>query len=284
MEQSLTFRSSKGEVEIGNRPYLLQTVTGIGGLGADIVEQKGVGQDGTTFIEKTFGTRNITMTILIVADNYDELNERKRHIHNVFSSRDRCEIIYNNSTYTKRCDVVVETSPVLGAEKDKYHQSVFTSLIAHNPFWVDIDASSEIMSISVSNFRFPFEIVEPYEMESEGNNRVIVNNDGDVETPVLISFTGPAVNPIITNETIGQFVRINKALLEGESITINTEFGNKSVIFSDGEVEENAFSLITLDSEFFQLIEGENEIVYSADFGIETAQVNINWRNRFIGV
>ena len=70
-----------------------------------------------------------------------------------------------------------------------------------------------------------------------------------------------------------------------EKLIITTDFGNKKVIFDDGlGNQSNAFGLIDLNSTFFQLQVGDNEISYSADTGTTTAEVLIQWYNRFLGL
>jgi hypothetical protein len=284
--QSLTFENERGTITVGNsKPYFLQSVDGVSGLTANTERQRSPFQDGSTYIDSRYNNRNIFLRIVITADDYDTLNTRKRTLANIFCARLSTKITYTNGTYTKTIDSYVETTPNFSQpDKTKQSQTAFISLICTQPFWQDETESGKTFSISLGNFIFPLNITEGYEIETEGINRVTINNEGDVETPVLITFEGPATNPTILNETTGEYIKVTKSLFAGEKLIINTEFGNKEVIFDNGSTQTNAFGLIDLNSTFFQLQTGNNVISYSADFGVDTATVNIKYRNRYVGI
>jgi len=284
--QSLTFENDRGIITIGNSaPYFLQNIEGVSGLTANIQRQKSPFQDGVTYIDTYYNSRNIFLQLVIRADDYDTLNARKRALLNVFCARLPTELTYTNETYTKVIDCYVETTPSFSQpDKTKQSQTAFISLICAQPFWEDETESGETFSISLGKFSFPLQITEGYEIETEGINRTTIENVGDVETPVLITFEGPATNPTILNETTNEYIKVTKTLLTGEKLIINTEFGNKEVIFDNGSTQVNAFGLIDLNSTFFQLQTGNNIISYSADFGVNTATVNIRYRNRYVGI
>jgi hypothetical protein len=110
-------------------------------------------------------------------------------------------------------------------------------------------------------------------------------NKGDVITPIRIEFYGPASNPSIINETINEFIKVNKELEEDEILIVDTSFGNKKVMIQKGDKTiENAFGYIDLDSSFWQLAVGKNIIRYTSDDDSEKARVKISYKNRYIGV
>lgn len=112
------------------------------------------------------------------------------------------------------------------------------------------------------------------------------NNDGDVETPVLIHYQGPAKNPFIQNETTGEFIKVNYDLEETDVLEINTAFGAKrvEVVGGDGG-RTNVFHWIDLNSTFFQLMPGDNTLRYDSDEEAdrERARVTVYWYNRYAG-
>lgn len=287
--EKITITNSRGSVEIGNTfPYTLTNIQGITGLQTDVITQKAYQQDGETYIDANYRPRNIVVSGLISAESYETLNTYKRIIQNLFCPRISTKLTYTNETYTKDINVIVETTPVFSNnEKSKYSQSFFVSLIAHQPFFEDTEESGETFSLSLGKFKFPLKLTNNYKIETTGINRTTFENGGDVKTPVKILFLGPASNPKILNETTGVFVKINKTLLTNEKLEINTEFGNVSVLFYDsfGAVT-NAFDSIDLGSDFtnFNLETGSNIISFEVDSGIQTAKVNITYKNRFVGL
>jgi len=113
----------------------------------------------------------------------------------------------------------------------------------------------------------------PTSFSSRGFKRK-ANNEGDVETPVLIEFKGPAVNPT------GEYIKIKRDLGEQDVLTLSTEFGQKYVRING----ENAFHYIDLASTFWQLKPGENILSYSSNNDSINTRVAVRWKNRYLGV
>lgn len=285
--ESLIFSNENGSIDLSlSAPYILQSVTGIGGLGVSVRTQKSPFQNGSTRIASYYDNRDITLTFMALACSESEIIELRRQAQRLFNPNIESTLTYVRGDYTKEIKCYANSTPSYNNdEKTSFRQQFFVSLTAHDPFWVDIESTGQIMSFSIGNFGFELEIEEDgIELETEGTNRTTLSNEGDVETPVEIIFTGPASNPKIMNETTGKFIQVNKVLGLGESLIINTEFGNKKVMFDDGSTQTNAFNSISLDSTFWRLQTGDNEVSYTADSGIDVASVVINFKNRFIGI
>jgi hypothetical protein len=287
VQQELTFSNSEGSVTIGNSaPYWLKELNGVSGVTVNIEEQKAPFQDGTTHLSENFNNRFFNIVGVIRTYSDSELNDKKRELSSVFNPKLESTLTYTNGDYTKKITVWCEQTVLFSStDKGNGYQTFLVNLRAHEPFWLDETISGEIMSLVIPAFKFTLAF-DPYITFGEkGNNRTTIDNVGDVETPVRIEFEGPATNPKITNETTGEFVKVNTVLNTGEKLIITTDFGNKKVIFVDvSGNESNSFGLIDLNSKFFQLQIGENEISYSADVGTTTAEVLIQWYNRFLGL
>lgn len=156
------------------------------------------------------------------------------------------------------------------------------NLVAPIPFWTDELSVSNPMSAFIGKFILPFHL--PAVIGVQGSKQIFTNL-GDVPTPVTILFKGPATNPVVTNLTTGEFIKINRTLADGDTLTVNTAFGNKRVEITDSEGNvTNAFNWIDQASTFWNLEVGDNEIEYSADSGQENAIVSITWQNLYVGI
>jgi hypothetical protein len=288
MKQSLTIynESIDKTITIGKTaPYLLQTFDGAGGLGTEIQEQKSNNQDGSYRFGATFQKRFITFTIMIMATTFESLLEKRREIQNVFNPKQELLLTYSNDTQEKEIKGYSEFSPRFSQEKGNYYQQALISFVCYDPFWEDILESSEFLSFNIPNFMFDLELTDEFEFETDGINAGKLYNDGDVATPVQIIFSGPASNPKIENLTTGEYIKVNKVLLEGQRLLIDTSFGKKSVQFDDGAGNiTSAFNLIDINSSFFSLATGENTIKYTADAGVDVASLYIQYKNRYIGI
>ena len=56
-----------------------------------------------------------------------------------------------------------------------------------------------------------------------------IDNKGDVEAPIQIEYVGPALNPCITNQTTGEYIKVNMEIGENEKLVIDTKEGKETV-------------------------------------------------------
>lgn len=285
------FINSQGEsITLGqSKPYLLQSYEGSGGSEANVQMQKAPSQDGQTYIGTVLEPRTISFQIVILTDTEEEMYQRRAELLKVLNPKlDRGVLRYENEYLTKEIETVVDMAPVFPAGSDNkgfgFQVATFT-LICPSPFWTDIYIESEEMADWVGGLAFPLELPMKFAGRSSRVNKVI-QNKGNVYTPIFLEFTGPAVNPKVVNVDTGEFIKVIKSISENESLIISTAFGNKEVILKNNAtgIESDAFGYIDLNSSFFQLKPGFNQLNYDADYGKENAKVKIKWKNRYIGV
>lgn len=117
---------------------------------------------------------------------------------------------------------------------------------------------------------------------------LIVNalNTGNVESGMIIEFKalGTLTNPSILNVETQEFFKINKSMVAGEIITVNTNVGAKKVIDNLNGVETNILNLIDLDSTFLQLKVGDNLLRYDADTNLNNLEISVFYNPFYLGV
>ena len=291
INEKLIYENSKGQsIQLGNeKPFILVNVAGTGNTDVDVQTQKAPRQDGSTYIDSLMEPRDISITALILAENQKVLFQKRAELQSVFNPKlPPGKLIYDYGDNRKEIEATVSSTPAFlpGEERTSISQLVQIELTCPLPFWLSELTQEEPMAAFVGMFMFPLEIPEEegVEIGAQGEQRII-ENKGDVSAPVKIEFRGPALNPRIQNNTTGEFIQVNQELQSGESLHINTAFGKKRVEIEDEEGDRtNAFNWIDLDSAFWQLEPGENELEYSADTGQDDATVTIRWRERFVGV
>ena len=71
-----------------------------------------------------------------------------------------------------------------------------------------------------------------------------------------------------------------------DTMTITTGFGNKTINYFDysGGTTVNGFQYLNEDSVFWELIPGENEIIFTSDAVDAATRVSLSWRDRYSGV
>lgn len=153
---------------------------------------------------------------------------------------------------------------------------------AFDPFWYDTSTKVETFKTGeqVATF-FP---IFPLRLSSSSVFAdVTIDNTGDVETWPEWIITGPGENILLRNLTTGEVINLEHAdakLQAGESITIDTKSGKKSVTRNDGT---NLFYTLSEESSLWALQEGSNSIRIEMSNTTTESQVQLTYRNRYWG-
>lgn len=135
-----------------------------------------------------------------------------------------------------------------------------------------------------NNFAVSFRCSDPFAYDantstlnlSTGAQSGSATNAGEIKTFPVVTITGAAVNPKIMNTTTGEYVRLIKTMVGGDSLVIDMATG--SVKIND----VSAIQYLDILSAFWGIKEGANTVTYS-DNGANTASSAVVWRNRFLG-
>lgn len=282
--EKVVFINSRGqEVELSNSaPFLLTKIDGTECTEAELQTSKAPYQDGISVDDVLLHERTLTLEGAIFGTSTEDLYEKRQYLSSIFNPKlKRATLVYTNNHWKKMIDCFSSHPPVF-SEKVGTMQRFLVTLICPSPFWLDTDITCEEITTWIGGYEFPFEF--PVEFASKGEKKKLIVNEGDVDTPIEVRFNGPALNPKITNLTTGEFIEIKRDLSSDDVLTINTDFGSKSVeIIRGNAVKENAFNYINLDSTFFKLQVGDNIIEYSSE-GLEPSSVSIKYKNRYVGI
>lgn len=277
--EKLIYENDRGEsIEIAySFPFFLDTFTGADGTEANITKTQSAGQDGTTITNASLADRPLQILGGIRGYSKEEMAEYRAELLRVFNPKLKGTLEYEYGDIKRQIRCRVESAPRFSRiNRDYRMQEFLINLIAPNPYWTDEFESGEEIVTWIGGMTFPLKL--PTAFATKGTKIINIRNDGDVETPVKIEFRGPATNPKIENN--GEFIKVNRTILEDDVLTITTEFGNKRVEING----ENAFNWIDLDSVFWQLQPGDNIIKYTSDDEVEDATVKIAYKNRYLGI
>ena len=280
MRTLLKFTNARGESVSFNKAgsfFNANQIEGLGDVDANIQTQKGPYQDGSTFTDAILDERFISFEVVVNGDSDTDISNKRSQLAGILNPKlgeGVLEVTYG--TVTRVINAVAEGVPKYPSGNDNRglrFQKGLVSLKCPNPYWKSTTVTEE--PAFEPKFRFP--IRGPFIMGIQRDQRIIPN-DGHSPAPIQVEFFGPALNPVIINNTTGEFIKVNQELLEGERMMIDTSDGNKSVYFVDAlGVERNVFNWIDLNSTFFKLVVGNNEIEYTADSDIQGAIVNISY-------
>ena len=112
-----------------------------------------------------------------------------------------------------------------------------------------------------------------------------IENEGNFGAPPLIVITGPTTNPVIENETTGKKLAFTRngglSLNSGETLTINCTA--QTAIKTVSAVDTSVKSKMSLDSEFFDIVPGVNDITLFDDTPDDiSSQMVVSFRSSWI--
>ena len=120
---------------------------------------------------------------------------------------------------------------------------------------------------------------------NRGYQSTIVN-PGDSAAPIRLEVRGESVRPVISCDTTGQKIIVNRTVGKHDLLVLNTETGKRRVeIYRNGSsIAENAFGYIdpasTIDLE---IPTGRSEWTYTSGDDSTDAFVQLSYYPRYIG-
>jgi hypothetical protein len=154
-------------------------------------------------------------------------------------------------------------------------------MTAHDPFWYTDFQAASLGTVSTATFPLVF----PFTLPSNTADTTVTNN-GDIDAAATIIITGDVTNPKITNATTGEFFEFTIDMDANDVMTITTGFGNKTITYYDATAGTtvNGFQYLNADSVFWELIPGENQLIFTNDAVDAATRVTLSWRSRYSGV
>lgn len=288
MDIKLTLKSNNKSIEITkDTSYKLVNIEGIERAELELNLVDNAHYDGSFLVSKRTRNRPISITV-----DYKGLNkeiERKKLI-SFLNPKNKGVLIVNYAETEKAIEYEIEdfNCPLTNIHDDL---SFTVDLICPNPYWSDITKNKVEIALWKGAFHFPLVIPK-----NEGiimglkQPSLIVNvfNKGDVETGMIIEFRakGTLSNPSLFNVNTRESIKINKSMVAGEVIRVNTNYGEKRIENILNGVTTNILNLIDLGGEdtFLQLDVGDNLLRYDADINPSNLEINIYFSPKYLGV
>lgn len=317
--QKVTYTNALGnsivlrDYVIGSTEYKMQRLF-ITPLELESISRRGYKQDGSDLDYSRAVDRPIELSGLITGSGSADIQEKSRAIKAIFNptirentlgvTQETGTLIYENDYWSKQIKVKVQTEPVISYDKTQNSTVFSVYMIAHFPFFSDLDADET--TIDVSGVEGGFYWTAPtyfsgsfYFGEITGTTDTATNN-GDIPAPVTLEWTGEATNPRITltytkttqtsigttTENIEEYVQLNKVLASNEKAIVTTGYNDKNAYIqntSTGVITKDN-SIVTADSTYFQLPLGTSNLAFSADSGASGASVDVKYKQQWTGV
>ena len=162
-------------------------------------------------------------------------------------------------------------------------------LFCPKPFWYSLTAASYTLGGYSAAFSFPVNYSEPHQFGVRNSIAMVnVRNAGALPVPFTATLraTGAQViNPRITNIITGQSIGFLTTLTPGQTLEIyRTTTDQLAVKRTEGQAEENAFSLMDEDSDLVELAPGDNLLKMDADTGADALQATVSFYPMYSGI
>ena len=276
----LSFRDTKGGVmPLFGNPYF--TVTDIDGLTmADVAISSNVmsDMDGDIITSQTVNPRTVTITLRVNQNINTE--ECKRYVTSFVKLKQKGEL------YMDYRDRIVTLSGVIQSfNMPRFSNAVAIqfALYCSQPLWEDVQALSAMISEVVPLHHWeiiPKEDADIVMGEIMDTKKQTIVNNGDVPVGMRITIValGAVSNPVIYRDGTEEFFKVNVTMSDRDELIISTVRGEKYVRLNDESIIEK----VAEGSTWLQLEAGENDFVIDADSGVDSVQLTLVARERYI--
>ncbi len=267
-------------------PYILETIKGVSGTEKTIISSELAGVDGNAVHHIRAEPRVIDTTAFVYGNTRQEMYHNRLKLISLLSNTKQAGTLYYSNDYIT---VMIEAYPQLSgdfSERIKNYNKCTVKFYCPYPFWSETEQKTVQMEYEILEDVFSFPLVfEDTVCFSENKTSTTIYYNGSVPTPVTLTLMGNILSPIIRNETTGEQIEVaDVELSDGDTLTINTKKGAKSVIlYKDGETS-SAFNLVTASSVFWQLQTGKNVISFSSENGNTASVLIVAYTNLYEGV
>lgn len=253
---------------------------------------KYVNQVGASIGNTTLETRPITIEGWIIAENESHMTSLKRELNAYVNPQEAIDLHYEGYKIRFFPDDSVRYSPAYEENNELFAKFMIYG-ICPNPLFSDINEKKETFVTTTPMFHFPLVMAsaspEKGVVFGERTSSLLANvvNEGSVPVGMKIVFKahGTVVNPKLINANTQEEFKLNKTLVAGEEVHVNTSIGEKGLKGKIGNADlTNYFMYKDVYSAWLRLEVGDNLFSYGAESGMANLDVFVYFTNQFLEV
>lgn len=283
---NLTLENKQGSTLVFNQLGGAFTITDIQGLNppsALINTNELALIDGSKFNSSKLEARTINLAFAIER----EAEKNRIAVYKVLKSKQPIRLYYKSEYRNVFIDGWISE---INIDYFEMKQIVTTTIICPDPYLLTAQEIVQELSATIGMFHFPFYSSETPQIifgYIDPMVSVVVENNGDVECGLIFTLYAKTEvgNPTIYDYQTGEFFGLDYTFEEGDTVTIDTRKGQKTVTLLRNGASINIFNSIIENSTWLQL--GVNGGVYVYQVGSGTnadLQVTIEHYDLFEGV
>ena len=253
---------------------------------------KYVNQIGVYVTGTSLETRSVTIQGWVIAENESMMTIRKTTLNRFFNPQQAVDLFYKDYVLRFLPNTSIRYSTVI-AENNEVICKFKVEGYCPDPLFSEQVESKVAAASTQAMFHFPLIISETPNPPGgiifglrQPSLIVTVTNNGAVDVGMKIVFraSGTLTNPSLIEVNTQKFFKVNKTMVAGEEITIDTIIGEKKIKGYLNGITSNYFKYRDLDSEWLQLKAGDNLFRYDADQNVGNLEVYIYYNNKYLEV
>ena len=253
---------------------------------------KYVNQIGAYVTGTSLATRSVTIQGWVIAENESMMTIRKTTLNRFFNPQQAVDLFYKDYVLRFLPNTSIRYSTVI-AENNEVICKFKVEGYCPDPLFSEQVESKVAAASTQAMFHFPLIISETPNPPGgiifglrQPSLIVTVTNNGAVDVGMKIVFraSGTLTNPSLIEVNTQKFFKVNKTMVAGEEITIDTIIGEKKIEGYLNGITSNYFKYRDLDSEWLQLKVGDNLFRYDADQNVGNLEVYIYYNNKYLEV
>lgn len=274
---SVTFRENKID------PFLITDVDGLYEQANKVTMSENTMVDGAQYQGSVASSRNIVLTLR----DYKNNRYNRQLLNTLFKKGEEGTLVYTEEEISRQIKYYVETVKSTG---EGLSRTYTISLQCPDPFFYAMSDITVHMASWIDGFEFIHQFFEGEEFGSRSSEKSqnIKNENAADNTGMTITIeaNGNATNPSLTRVESSETIKIGTSakpleMEAGDVVMLYTETGNKHVTFTRGGVTSEINEYLSEDSEFIQLMRGDNNIGFAADSGGENLVISISYRMKY---
>lgn len=285
---------SGSTLTLDGSPFKLISIDGIGAGPIRRLTERGPLQDGETDIGYRLDPRMINLVLWILGTSQSDCDTHRdtlqSYLHPGVTASLQCT---RDDSEVRQIDCrVLGMVDTPGAIRERTHtaQRVGVQLYAADPTWYDPTLQRATVVTGSDSTGLTIPLIVDVDISGETINAVrTVTYPGTSKTYPTITITGPIDDLEITNLATGDELQFDTSISDGDTITVDLSYGNKTIVDQAGT---NRISYLSNDSDLATwsiepapvVTDGTNSLRITGTGADAGSTVLIEYYERYIGV
>lgn len=265
---------------INSDDYWFELADGLDEPDRRIASGPNPGADGGFVASTLYGMRPVTLSGALKKQSAAQMSAArsalgaacllKRDVNGVRILKTVEFTLTDGRSFTFQAEVSRFKAPNLGTGAVEF----LISLVAEDPLLYDPTEKFTGSIVRATGGGVIIPTLVPFVSAASSGGVGVATNDGNSDTPTILELVGPLTSPYILNQTLGVYMQLDYTIPDGTTVEVDSS-DNTILMFGGGSLfDEKADG-----ADFFPLVPGANEIVFSTGDSTDTGHLVLRWRD-----